>query len=75
MGLAQTVEVFFSQQGLRSALDVAADRRGRWFEPELVDALFTLQEDTEFWRMVCQPNPLEHVSKFEPPDIIINAHE
>ena len=31
--LAQTVEVFFAAAGPRAAFDVAADRRGTWFDP------------------------------------------
>src|SRR6478736_3389851 len=36
--LAQTVEVFYSTYGLDVALDVAEQRRGQWFDPELVSA-------------------------------------
>ena len=37
--LAQTVEVFFTTYGLEAAIDVARQRRGEWFDPQLVDAL------------------------------------
>ena len=43
--LAQTVEVFFAAAGPRAAFDVAADRRGTWFDPELVDALRATRRD------------------------------
>jgi HD-GYP domain-containing protein (c-di-GMP phosphodiesterase class II) len=39
MGLAQTVDVFRTAQGADAALNVARRRRGRWFDPELVDLL------------------------------------
>ena len=45
VGLAQTVEVFWSTYGARTAFDMAAARRGRWFEPALVDALSLLKSD------------------------------
>ena len=38
IGLAQVVEIFWSDGGPDRAIDVARERRGRWFDPELVDA-------------------------------------
>jgi putative nucleotidyltransferase with HDIG domain len=35
LGLAQTVEVFFSEHGVAGAYDMAIARRGTWFDPEL----------------------------------------
>src|SRR6185295_6413776 len=43
--LAQTVEVFFTAYGLESAIDVAQQRRGEWFDPAMVDALVSLKSD------------------------------
>jgi HD-GYP domain-containing protein (c-di-GMP phosphodiesterase class II) len=39
MCVAQTVDVFRTAHGPKVALDVARRRRGRWFDPELVDLL------------------------------------
>jgi putative nucleotidyltransferase with HDIG domain len=39
IGLAQVVEIFWGVAGPERALEMAADRRGRWFDPELVDCL------------------------------------
>lgn len=64
--LAQTVEVFFSEFGLRAAMEVARGRRGRWFDPQLVDAFLKLEQDEDFWRHVKLDNPHELVSRFEP---------
>ncbi len=75
MGLAQTLEVFFSQQGLTAAADIARQRRGRWFDPALVDVFLTLQDDTEFWRRVQRPEPYREVAEFEPPDAVLAADE
>jgi putative nucleotidyltransferase with HDIG domain len=39
IGLAQVVEIFWGVAGPERALEMAAERRGRWFDPELVDCL------------------------------------
>jgi putative nucleotidyltransferase with HDIG domain len=39
IGLAQVVEIFWGVAGPDRALEMAAQRRGRWFDPELVDCL------------------------------------
>ena len=39
IGLAQVVEIFWGIAGPERALEMAAERRGRWFDPELVDCL------------------------------------
>jgi len=54
VGLAQTVEVFFSSAGVRAAYDMAVARRGRWFEPALVDALLDFKHDHRFWDSLSQ---------------------
>ncbi len=33
VGLAQTVEVFFSAYGIKTAYEMAVERRGQWFDP------------------------------------------
>jgi putative nucleotidyltransferase with HDIG domain len=73
--LAQTVEVFFSAYGLRAALDVATERRGKWFDPELVDALLTLRGDSTFWLRLEGPNPADELSQMEPDDAVMIADE
>jgi putative nucleotidyltransferase with HDIG domain len=50
LGLAQTVEVFFSTHGAATAYEIAAARRGAWFDPQVVDALFSFRKDDAFWR-------------------------
>jgi len=67
MGLAQTLEVFTSARGAQTALAVARRRRGRWFEPELVDALdadllTSLPLDgSELLEALCEHEPSERV--------------
>ena len=43
--LAQTIEVFFTTHGLGAAIEVVRERRGRWFDPQLVDALQAFKHD------------------------------
>lgn len=64
--LAQTVEVFVNTEGLDEAYDVALLRRGRWFDPELVDALFAFRKDREFWNTTYGPSPRGLLERWEP---------
>ena len=73
LGLAQTVEAFFSTQGVQAAFDVAAARRGRWFEPSLVDALVSFKSDARFWADLAEGDSLADVTLFEPPDRVVLA--
>jgi len=67
MCLAQTVEVFHADAGVQAARSVAERRRGRWFDPELVDAFLGFCGDSEFWDALETPD----VSKWEPPDLAL----
>ena len=69
--LAQTAEVFWRRGGSEAACGIARRRRGRWFDPDLVDALLALEEDDEFWRSIANPD----VSLWEPPDRVLIADE
>ena len=48
--LSQTLEVFATAYGMYSGFDVAQERSGRWFDPEMVQASLTFENDTAFWR-------------------------
>lgn len=50
LGLAQTLEVFVTNFGVSEGFRMLHRRRGRWFDPELVDACRGFRNDTEFWR-------------------------
>ena len=65
--LAQTVEVFHAAGGLEAARRVAKRRRGRWFDPGLVDAFLRFCGDREFWGALESPD----VSEWEPPDLAL----
>ncbi len=73
--LAQTVEVFFSAYGLESAFDVARQRRGDWFDPELVDALMAFRRDESFWASILSDNLMSELSRWEPDDALLFADE
>jgi HD-GYP domain-containing protein (c-di-GMP phosphodiesterase class II) len=69
--LAQTVEVFHAAGGMRAALTVARRRRGRWFDPALVDALGTLRADAAFWASL----PKGGAASWEPEDRLLMADD
>ncbi|HET7219902.1 MAG TPA: HD domain-containing phosphohydrolase [Vicinamibacterales bacterium] len=49
IGLAQVLEIFWSEGGPGYAMEVACERRGRWFDPEIVDALEDVGRKPAFW--------------------------
>ena len=67
-GLAQTVEVFVHELGVRGAIGVAELRRGSWFDPQLVDALVGLADDEPFWTRLRTGDLHEQLSEIEPAD-------
>jgi HD-GYP domain-containing protein (c-di-GMP phosphodiesterase class II) len=74
-GLAQNVEVFFSAYGLSAACEMARKRRGKWFDPQLVDALLSIQHDAEFWNRLESPNLIAEISRWEPKDVMLLADD
>jgi hypothetical protein len=52
VSLAQTVEVFQHAFDVATAYDMARARRGRWFDPVLVDCLEAFKLDAGFWHTV-----------------------
>jgi putative nucleotidyltransferase with HDIG domain len=73
--LAQTAEVFFGVGGPRAALDVAAERRGTWFDPTLVDALRSTRRDRGFWATLGGLEPHRVIGVYEPEDRVQRADE
>jgi putative nucleotidyltransferase with HDIG domain len=65
--LAQTVEVFHASGGITAARAMAKRRRGRWFDPALVDAFLRFCSDRDFWAALESPD----VSEWEPPDFAL----
>jgi HD-GYP domain-containing protein (c-di-GMP phosphodiesterase class II) len=75
VGLAQSVEVFTAGFGVDAAITVAIQRRGRWFDPALVDALVSFAEDDGFWAQVLGRSPERHLAALEPEDQVLIADE
>ena len=75
VGLAQSVEVFAGTFGVDAAIAVAIERRGRWFDPTLVDALKSFAADDDFWAQVLGRSPERHLGGLEPEDQILIADE
>jgi putative nucleotidyltransferase with HDIG domain len=67
--LAQTTEVVWRHGGPSAACAIAGERRGTWFDPELVDALLLLEHDDGFWHRLEDPV----VAGLEPPDRVLLA--
>ena len=75
VSLAQTVEVFQNAFDVRTAYEMAHARRGRWFDPVLVDCLDAFQMDFGFWGRLQQTDTLKVVSALEPEDRVIVASD
>lgn len=75
VGLAQTVEVFEHQFDVGTAYDVAASRRGRWFDPELVAALERFRDDHHFWGELSSATATTLLDRFRAPDRVVFADE
>jgi HD-GYP domain-containing protein (c-di-GMP phosphodiesterase class II) len=69
--LAQTLEVFHADGGVDAARAVARRRRGKWFDPALVDAFLAFCDDRAFWAALEAPD----VSGWEPGDVALTADD
>jgi putative nucleotidyltransferase with HDIG domain len=68
---AQTIEVFHRAGGVQAARKVAKLRRGRWFDPRMVDAFLRFCGEQEFWAALASPD----VSQWEPPGFALAGDE
>jgi putative nucleotidyltransferase with HDIG domain len=69
--LAQTFEVFHADRGLDAALAMTRGRRGRWFDPGLVDALHRICRDGDVASLLAAGD----VAAVEPAEAIVTADE
>jgi len=69
--VAQTVEIFHAAGGLKAARRVAQRRRGRLFDPVVVDALLAISRDRGFWASLGEAD----VSRWEPADRLLRADD
>jgi putative nucleotidyltransferase with HDIG domain len=72
IGLAQVVEIFWGVAGPDRALQMAAERRGRWFDPELVDCLQSISAPA-FWASLETSDLNGTVAAAEPEERAIEA--
>jgi putative nucleotidyltransferase with HDIG domain len=75
IGLAQVAEIYWGTGGPSAAIDVAHERRNRWFDPELVRAFCALGAGDRVWRDVRAPNLSEAIAQAEPIEQVIAADE
>ena len=78
--LSQTLEVFHAQHGPSGAIDAARRRSGRWFDPELVNAVVLMSKNGALWAnlenpQVLHPDLLHRVIALEPEQRRITANE
>ena len=66
MNVTQTMDVFAHRFGPRSAVQAVTERSGRWFDPEIVRVVQSLENDRELWQQVQGPDAREHVLRMEP---------
>jgi len=74
-GLSQCVEIFKSEYDLASAMTMAEQRNGKWFDPELVAVLKSFENDTEFWNSLAGSDLVSIISQLEPEDQILVVDE
>ena len=72
IGLAQVVEIFWGVAGPDRAVDMAEQRRGRWFDPELVDCLQAISSPS-LWSSLEATDLNAAVAAAEPAERAIDA--
>lgn len=66
INISQTLEVFAAEDGPESAIKVAQQRKGTWFDPELVRVVKSLRNDQSLWAKVIADDPRPYVLRMEP---------
>lgn len=66
MNVSQTMEVFATRSGPEAAVDAVVERRGRWFDPEIVSAVQSLSDNRGLWAQFGAANFREYVLALEP---------
>ncbi len=75
LSLSQTAEVFIREQGLDAAIEMANERSGAWFDPELVRIFVNLAGDAKFWAEFNGQDPRSAVTSFEPEEKMLPADD
>jgi putative nucleotidyltransferase with HDIG domain len=66
MNVSQTMEIFAHRSGPRAAVKAIVERSGRWFDPELVRIVQSLEGDADLWERAKGTDAREHVLAMEP---------
>jgi putative nucleotidyltransferase with HDIG domain len=66
MNVSQTMEVFATRSGPQAAIRAVVERRGRWFDPKIVRAAQSLEQDHALWEALAAENSRQHVLALEP---------
>lgn len=75
LGIAQTVEVFVGKHGRQAAFDMARARSCAWFDPQLVKALQSIRDDSDFWNDYAQADPRKALSRYEPAEHVLRVND
>ncbi len=75
LGISQTFEVYLRRDGLEAAMQIARERSGKWFDPQLVKAMKSVYKDTAFWAQVNDDVPRRHLNQYEPEDRVLTADD
>lgn len=73
IGLAQTIEVFYSAYGPTEAEAMIENRRKRWFDPALADLFLASARLGRVWEALGSPSIVQSISAMEPDDQILEA--
>ena len=73
--LSQTAEVFFAAHGRTAAREMVTERRGRWFDPAVADALLALGDDDPLWAGLVSDDVGRLVLELEPEDRVLVLDE
>ena len=75
VGLAQVAEIYWARGGADAAMEVARERRGRWFDPELVKAFCSLGAGDRIWSDLRETPLSDAIAAAEPLERAIPADE
>lgn len=75
MALAQTVKVFHAAGGPEVATNVAIERSGSWFDPEIVGVLRGLHREGTLWRDLGHEGLLTRLLTLEPVARVVPADD
>jgi HD-GYP domain-containing protein (c-di-GMP phosphodiesterase class II) len=73
--VAQNAELFLAAGGQMAMRSMIAERRGRWFEPELADALLAIGESDPIWTELTSGAAERSLALFAPDDIELDADD